>query len=291
MTCGQSELVTPVDVKTGQNSVMSSGEPDMARDLKGVAGVKRDLFGRRFRSWVAAYPRPRMRFLPLATAAISGLLVILPAQTTTAQGQCREDPGPSVDWSGCTKRILMLGGSNLDGANLSNADFSGTDLTGSSMKGANVTKANLVRTSLAQSDLTGADFDKAEGYRSDFPAVKAMGASFVAAELQRSDFSSADLRDADFTKAELGRAVFSGATLEDTHFSMANLSRAQFNKASFAGAVDFTDAFMFLTRIEGVDLTQAKGLKQAQIDLSCGDDTTKLPEGLTAPSNWPCPDE
>ena len=263
----------------------------MARDLKGAAGVKRDLFGRQFRMRGATCCHPQARFLPLVTAVVTGLLVILPAQNAAAQGQCRADPVPSVDWSGCTKRILMLGGSNLDGANLSDADLSGTDLTGSSLKGANVTKANLVRTSLAQSDITGADFDKAEGYRSDFPAVKAMGASFVAAELQRSDFSGAELNDADFTKAELGRAVFSGATLANTNFAMANLSRALFNDASFAGVVDFTDAFMFLTRIEGVDLTQAKGLKQDQIALSCGDDTTKLPQGLTAPSSWPCPDE
>jgi uncharacterized protein YjbI with pentapeptide repeats len=253
--------------------------------------VKKDVFGKRLRMQVATCGGFRMRFPPLAVASVLGLLVILPAQPTSAEGQCRDDPGPSVNWSDCTKRMLMLGGSNLDGANLAEADFSATDFAGSSMKGANVTKAGLVRTSLAQSDLTGADFDKVEGYRSDFTAVKAAGTSFVAAELQRSNFSGADLRDANFTKAELGRAIFSETTLANTNFAMANLSRALFNKASFAGVVDFTEAFMFLTRIEGVDLTQAKGLKQEQIDLSCGDDTTKLPQGLAAPANWPCPDE
>lgn len=240
--------------------------------------------------WGAACHR-RMSAPCLALAAVSGLLVLFPAQPTLAAGQCRQEAGPSVDWSDCTKRMLMLGGSILDGANLADADLSGTDLAGSSLKGANLSKASVVRTSLAKSDLTDADFDKVEGYRSDFPGVKATGTSFVAAELQRSDFSGADLRTADFTKAELGRAVFDLATFENTHFAMANLSRAQFHKASFAGVVDFTDAFLFLTRIEGADLTQAKGLTQEQLALACGDASTKLPQGLTAPTSWPCSDE
>jgi uncharacterized protein YjbI with pentapeptide repeats len=260
------------------------------RKPESAVGVKTALCGRRIGIW-AAMRRRRPRFLSVAVASVSSLLLIFPAQPTRAAGQCRAEAGPSVDWSDCKKRMLMLGGSILDGANLANADFGATDLAGSSMKGANVTKADLVRTSLAQSDLTGANFDKAEGYRSDFTAVKAAGASFVATELQRSDFSSADLRNADFTKAELGRAVFNQATFENTNFAMANLSRALFNNASFAGVVDFTDAFLFLTRIEGVDLTQAKGLKQDQIALACGDPATKLPQGLTAPASWPCPDE
>lgn len=263
----------------------------VGRDVKGAVGVTKDRFDRQSVGRAAIRRQSRWQGLSLAVAAAGSLLTVFSAQPTAAVEQCRQDAGPSVDWSNCTKRMLMLGGSNLEGANLADADFSGTDLAGSSVKGANVTKASLVRTSLAQSDLTGADFDKVEGYRSDFTAVKASGTSFVAAELQRSDFSGADLRKADFTKAELGRAIFSGATLEDTHFAMANLSRAMFQKASFAGVIDFTDAFLFLTRIEGADLSQAKGLKQEQIALSCGDETTRLPQGLTAPLNWPCADE
>ena len=263
--------------------------------MKGAVGVKKAVLGRRIRVWavrsMATCRKSRMRSLVPVLAIAAGLVVMFPAKQTSAVGKCRQDAGPSVDWSDCKKRMLMLDGSNFDGANLTGADFSMTDLGRSSMKGANVTKAGLVRTSLAQSDLTGSDFDKAEGYRSDFTAVKASGASFVAAELQRGNFSSADLRNADFTKAELGRAIFYRATFDKTQFAMANLSRALFHNASFAGPVDFSEAFMFLTRIEGVDLSRATGLKQDQIALSCGDETTKLPQGLTVPSNWPCPDE
>ena len=49
-----------------------------------------------------------------------------------------------------------------------------------------------------------------------------------------------------------------------------------------------TRAFLFLTRIEGLDLSDAKGLQQPQIDTACGDVTTKLPPGLSIPTTWPC---
>ena len=52
--------------------------------------------------------------------------------------------------------------------------------------------------------------------------------------------------------------------------------------------MNFDRAFMFLTNIAGLDLSNAKGLLQPQIDLACGDDKTKLPQGLNKPSDWPC---
>ena len=52
--------------------------------------------------------------------------------------------------------------------------------------------------------------------------------------------------------------------------------------------LDFERAFLYLTRIEGLDLTEATGLAQWQIDMACGDAGTKLPAGLAVPSSWPC---
>jgi hypothetical protein len=45
---------------------------------------------------------------------------------------------------------------------------------------------------------------------------------------------------------------------------------------------------MFVTRVEGLDLSTATGLTQAQVDVACGDDKTKLPAKLTVPKSWPC---
>ena len=118
--------------------------------------------------------------------------------------------------------------------------------------------------------------------------MDARGASFQNAALQRSNFSKARLDGADFTKSDLGRSQFDGADVGGSRFAYANLARADFRGAKFAAPVDFKSAFLFLTRFEGLDLTAATGLVQWQLDMSCGDDKTRLPAGLKRPASWPC---
>jgi len=216
------------------------------------------------------------------------LLTAVLAPLTTSAADCRAVPAASVDWQGCSKSKLMLSGSELGEANLVEADLSQTDLRDSNLAGANLEKSALYRSSLAGSNAEKANFTRIEGYRTNFQSVSASGASFVSAELQRADFSNAMLDAADFQKAELGRANFAGATVSGANFGRANLSRVNLNQAKFDGALDLTGAFLFLTRLEGVDLTQAKGLQQWQIDQACGDDATKLPAGLQVPAKWAC---
>ncbi|WP_349436722.1 pentapeptide repeat-containing protein [Pararhizobium sp. A13] len=223
---------------------------------------------------------------PLASALLlsASLFSAQPAMAS----DCGSTPAPGLDWSECTKKSLMLPSSELEGANLFGTDFSLTDLSGSNLTSANLEKANLVRAWLAGARAEKANFARVEAYRSSFVNIVANGASFAGAELQRADFSGAQLTGADFEKAELGRAHFKGAVLTGTRFSLANLSRADLSGTTFEGPLVFDQAFLYLTRIEGLDLSAAKGLEQAQVDLACGDDKTKLPAGLTAPSSWPC---
>jgi uncharacterized protein YjbI with pentapeptide repeats len=225
----------------------------------------------------------------LVVAAL-GLAGLAPHMAAAA-ADCRSYAAPGVDWSNCSKRMLIIQESSLDNANLKAADFSSTDLRKSSLNGVNFEKAKLVRTFLEGSQLKGANFNKVEAYRSDFSGVVAPGATFVNAEVQRASFKGANLQGVDFTKAELGRADFDDANLIGTTFTMANLSRARLNGAKFAGPVDFRDSFLLLTRIEGVDLAAATGLKQHQINLACGDEDTRLPQGLSRPESWPCPND
>lgn len=220
----------------------------------------------------------------LAFAFAAGVAASSPA----AAAYCAGTPEPGLDWSECSKKNLMLPSSELAGANLSGTDFSLTDLSNSNLTSANLEKANLVRAWLAGARAEKANFARVEAYRSSFANIIANGASFVSAELQRADLSGAQLTGVDFSKAELGRVNFKGAVLTGTRFAVANLSRANLSGATFEGPIDFAEAFMFLTHIEGLDLSAAKGLQQSQVDLACGDDKTKLPEGLTAPTTWPC---
>lgn len=207
----------------------------------------------------------------------------------TAYAGCRSSTAPGVDWQDCRKRNLVLKGSDLSGANLAGTDFTATDLRDTNLKATNLTKATMVRSYLDGSEAEGANFDTVMGYRTSFVGVKLNNATFVKAEMMRADFTDANLTDVTFEKADLGRATFTGASITGANFPFANLSRADLRGSKFSGSIDFTGAYFFLTRLEGVDLGAAKGLKQWQIDMSCGDDKTRLPAGLEVPANWPCP--
>ncbi len=239
-------------------------------------------------SWFAASDR-------LVVAGLSGLaltvaiLLVSGAHKSAQAGDCGSVASPGLDWSECSKNNIMLQGSDLHGANLAGAHFDGTDLSNANLTSANLEKATLVRAWVKNAHAEGANFSRIEAYRSDFSNAVANGAAFASAELQRAEFGGAQLTSADFQKAELGRADFDKAVLGGTNFSLANLSRAALSGAMIKGPVAFGGAFMYLTRIEGLDLSVATGLEQQQIDLACGDKATKLPAGLKAPENWPCP--
>ena len=227
-----------------------------------------------------------------AAAALAGtwlavcLAALAPSPAQAAS--CKSEPAPSIDWQDCSKASLVLQDSALENANLFSTDFSYTDLRNSNLAGANFEKATLIRSSLAGSKAEKTNFNRVEGYRTVFSEISAPGASFVSAELQRADFTGADLTGVDFEKAELGRANFTDAVITGGRFSMANLARAQLQAAKFEGPLALDGAFLFLTHIEGMDLSQATGLQQWQIEQACGDQNTKLPADLKAPADWPC---
>ena len=201
---------------------------------------------------------------------------------------CQSYAAPGMDWHECDKSNLMLQGSDLSGANLVDTDFTSTDLRDVNLVGANMEKATLIRSSLAGAKADKANFARIEAYRTSFAGMQAPAASFASAEMQRADFRGANLTGTDFQKAELGRADFGEAMITGAKFPLANLSRADFRGAKFEGPLDFSGAFLFLTRFEGVDLSAAKGLEQEQIENTCGDPQTKLPSGLSTPKTWPC---
>lgn len=219
------------------------------------------------------------------------VLVLFFSCRPTVAADCDALPDAGVDWQDCQKRIIMLPDSNLSSANLAGADFTSTDLRNANLQASNLQKATLVRTSLSGANAQGADFTRVEGYRTDFRGMNGKGALFTYAELQRSDFTGANLEGADFAKAELGRAQFDDAVITGARFSLANLARADLRNAKFTGPLDFAKTFMFRTLIAGVDLSAATGLHQWQIDMACGDQKTKLPGGLKASADWPCPDD
>ncbi|WP_245267768.1 pentapeptide repeat-containing protein [Rhizobium sp. 2MFCol3.1] len=208
--------------------------------------------------------------------------------SSISAADCGSTATAGIDWGGCSKKNLMLQGGDFQKGNLADADFTLTNLSHTNLASANLEKATLVRTWFTGSDLSKANFSKVEAYRSGFEGVNAEGANFTGAELQRANFNGATLKSVNFEKAELGRVTFKGADVTGANFSLTNLSRADLSGATFTGPISFDRAFLFLTRISGLDLSQATGLDEAQVALACGDSKTKLPQGMATPTSWPC---
>lgn len=231
---------------------------------------------------------------PIRLPALVALVAVLSLAATpgiSVAADCDAAAKPGVDWSGCRKRNLIMDGSKLERAAMADADFTSTDLRNSNLVRADFSKATLVRSMMDGSSAPGASFEKAVGFRTSYVGADLAGANFTKSEMQRADFGKANLKGVDFEKSELGRAVFSDAAIDGTNFRYSNLARADFRKASFDTPLDFTGAYFYRTRFEGVDLSKAKGIVQWQVDLSCGDAGTRLPQGLTPSPAWPCAEE
>lgn len=233
-------------------------------------------------------PNSRHSFLAGCAAILAGLAVSTTIPSVVRAANCGAMASDAVDWSGCNKRNLILQGSSFEKANLSDADLALTDLSASNLSEAVFHKASLARASLAGAKALKSDFSRVEAYRTIFTGMAASDANFASAELQRSTFEGSTLQNANFEKAELARVNFRKTDLSGARFAYANLSRADLTGITANAPMSFDHAFLFLTRIQGVDLTTSTGLEQSQIDLACGDKTTRLPKGLTAPSSWPC---
>jgi len=67
----------------------------------------------------------------------------------------------------------------------------------------------------------------------------------------------------------------------------ATLPRSIFHGANLTG-VSFKRAYLYWARFEGTDLSVVKDLTQEQLDITCGDQMTKLPPSLSVPKSWPC---
>lgn len=204
---------------------------------------------------------------------------------------CSSAASAGVDWQGCRKRNLIISGSDLSDGKMAGSDLSSSDIRDSNVAGADFTKSNLMRATLAGSKGANAIFQKTIGYRTDFSGSDLSGSDFTKSELQRANFSNSNLSGANFFKADMGRAVFDGTTLTDNNFEFANLSRINFTTAKIEGALKLKNAYVLQTNFSGVDLSSTSGLAQWQLDMSCGDSATKLPDGLTTPSSWPCSEE
>ncbi|NNE23865.1 MAG: pentapeptide repeat-containing protein, partial [Rhizobiales bacterium] len=98
--------------------------------------------------------------MKLVIVATIGALAL---SASPASAGCKTPPKPGVDWSGCSKKLIMLPGAKLKQANLSETDLTSTDLGNAMLDRAILDEANLTRASLKDASLAGASMRKTYG--------------------------------------------------------------------------------------------------------------------------------
>ena len=109
--------------------------------------------------------------------------------------------------------------------------------------------------------------------------VDCVGCNLAGADLTNTCVKEHDLHGANFDGANATLMCMSFANFTNTSFRGTELSGANLAGARMDGA-DLTGAKTSITSFLGTDLTRVKGLTQKQLDVACGDATTKLPPGL-----------
>jgi uncharacterized protein YjbI with pentapeptide repeats len=124
------------------------------------------------------------------------------------------------------------------------------------------------------------------------PGLQPVPGRPVEPELKARTWPRRRLRQADFSTAVMNRTNFSGGDLRDVNayggvFGGASFARADLTNASFVGAylesANFSGANLSGVNFSGAEMDRAVGLSQGQLNRACGDDSTRLPRGLSIP--------
>lgn len=185
----------------------------------------------------------------------------------------------------------------MNGMRLQDSDFSKSLFNSANLSGAQFDRANLSE----------AHFRKALLLRVNGESVNLSGAMFQDATLTEAVLNNSDLKNSDFTRADLTRTTFDTSDFTDSDLSSASASDSNFHNSEFKRArldhVNFQNsdlreanfenahfgmASMLGVKLEGAilsgaDLSQAQGLRQAELDKACGDSDTLLPDGFYVP--------
>ena len=124
------------------------------------------------------------------------------------------------------------------------------------------------------------------------------GCNLFQADLSYRNLEGLDLSGSRLRQADLSLSTMNGTDFSGTDLSVTNLFAGRFTSASFRnanlrqsvmvggyfGSADFTGADLEGANLSGAELDTAKGLTQAQLDKTCGDEATLLPGALRIPS-------
>ena len=191
------------------------------------------------------------RFSSTPGTDIQAVLTVLGRRTRTyGKGESQR-----LNLSNTALQGAHLEGAHLEGSNLASADLQGAYLQGAHLEGAHLEGSNL------------------------------QGAYLQGAYLQGAHLQGARLQSALLTSAFLGAANLVGAHLQSADLAGAHLPRASLIDAHLYGA-GLWNVELWGADLRGADLREGKDLTQQQVNMTCVDERTQLPEGLTKPP--PC---
>ena len=235
------------------------------------------------------------------------LALLLGGEVGLAQWRLRRNDEfwSPIDLSGVNLRGAMLTrtvlyGVNFDGADLSDADLSGSSLgefvrvtldganlsgafvyhlTDCSARGADLSGARLSQTVITRTDLTGARLTRADGYSiqsegavfrdANLTGATLRDSTFVRATFDGADLSRTFLDEGDFRGSTFRRTVLAGAGLVRANLANADLTSSDFSRANLAGAdltgatvegANFTDANLYAAKLGALGSGQPVGL-------------------------------
>ena len=152
-----------------------------------------------------------------------------------------------------------LRGANLSDANLGGADLRGANLSDAYLRGANIRYADLSGANLCCANLGGANLRGA-----NIGGANLCGANLCCANLGGANLRCANLGDANLCGANLRGANLGGANLRGANLRCANIGGANLCGANLCGA-DIRDA-----NLRGADLRGARSIPY--IPLACPSD-------------------
>jgi len=205
--------------------------------------------------------------------------VLFTSLATSASAQIRVDARMHASSGSCSQ--CDLSNKRMNGAKLKDSNFSGSSFNNSNLSGGRIDG----------SDLTGAHFRKALLYRIQGDKVM-MESSVFEDALRRADLSRGNFQRNDFTQSNMTSVKapsvdFTGSNFHKARLDHMNLNQAKLNDAILTGTsfgyANLEEASLIGANLSDANMTNVQGLKQAQLDMACGNMNTELPDGLSVP--------
>ncbi len=193
----------------------------------------------------------------------------------------------SADLRGARLSGADLTGARLDGADLARSELRGTILKDAHLKGADLFRAKMENANFQRARLQGANLGEAHMEGAYLAGAQMVGTEMTGAFLDGAQLVGAQLRHANLMSAQLKSARLIGTRLRGANFLKAQLEDANLSGALLYGAnlrgARLKGAILNEAQLEDANLLSTFGLTQPQLDIACGDRSTKLPAGFSIP--------